>query len=297
MAHSIKNPVYTISLLLASGNPSTAKMTAGSIYYLPPHNPLSNGRQPAADGIHPGIYNHPVLILSVDPWRSTADFLVISSLDGKSLDEYTSSQRCRDAHVPIFPNEPHPDNGSIVYLEADWALPKQSYIKMSPRLTVPQEVLKPLFDQQTGRQFRLRDGSFQDIKRMSISPSRRSPRSSSPTSFSSWSSSTSSIRSFGSPSPPPSPPRPVSKLWLKYSQEELLSLRPAALRKPGLLARLHTVDFDLTRRPSHRSAPSPELSTMSLKTMIRTRDTSLREVHAPCERPVVYTRQRWVAVS
>ncbi|KAL8718232.1 MAG: hypothetical protein Q9225_004604 [Loekoesia sp. 1 TL-2023] len=145
-------------------------MTRGSIYFLPPRHEISTSQQSKTSGINPGIFSHPVLILSLDPWRAEADILVISSLDGKTLNEYSRSQRIRETHVPIFPAEPHPDNGCISYLDNEGPLPKKSYIKVDQRHTVPQAILRPLFDQHSRQQFGLRDASFEDIKRMTGTP-------------------------------------------------------------------------------------------------------------------------------
>lgn len=235
---------------MACGNPATAKISVGSIYYLPPRHELLEDQQSATDGIHPGVVNHPVLILSFDVWRSTIDFLVISSLDGKTLDEYTTNQHWRDALIPIFPSKPHPDSGRIAYLDTECGLPKRSYIRSDRKHTVPWGTVMPLFDQQSGRQLRLQDSSFQDIKKMSNHPSKRHTPPGSPGSSHFWPSSTSSIRSLGSP--------PPARLLHTYSQQRLLSLRSVASCQPGLIARLQTVQFDLTKRnkPIPTSIPS-----------------------------------------
>ncbi|KAL9043448.1 MAG: hypothetical protein Q9214_003369 [Letrouitia sp. 1 TL-2023] len=130
-------------------------MQPGCVYFLPAVD-IWTFAENGYRSIEPGILDHPVLILSTNPCQHTTTVLIISSLRGKDLGLYSLNCNVRANHVPIFPNEPHPDNGSIIYLDTDWALPKQSYIKTSRRYKLPQSLLRPLFDQQTGQQFRLK---------------------------------------------------------------------------------------------------------------------------------------------
>ncbi|KAL8829681.1 MAG: hypothetical protein Q9170_006068 [Blastenia crenularia] len=224
-------------------------MTCGSIYFLPAHE---------TNTIDPGILNHPVLILSLDPWCGIADVLIISSLGGKTLDEYAQSHRLRESQIPIFPNKPHPDNGSIVYLNAGSRLPKKSYIKVAVRHAVNQAVLKPLFDQQSQQQLCLSDDSFELIKLMTGFQCRRASR---PTSSGSSTPGSSTRRSSNSSclSPPISPISPKPRL--RYSEQELLSLRPCAIRPANIPACFKTEEFDLTKRNVRKEAASSLQST------------------------------------
>ncbi|KAI4213003.1 MAG: hypothetical protein LQ351_004347 [Letrouitia transgressa] len=152
-------------------------MQPGCVYFLPAVDYWTladNGCR----SIDPGVLDHPVLILSTDSCRDTATVLVISSLGGKDLGLYSPNFNIRAKHIPIFPNEPHPDNGSIVYLDTDWALPKQSYIQTTDQYELRQSLLRPLFDQQTGQQFRLKRESLDLVKRFTkqwVGRRRRSP--------------------------------------------------------------------------------------------------------------------------
>ncbi|KAL9596030.1 MAG: hypothetical protein Q9219_006081 [cf. Caloplaca sp. 3 TL-2023] len=210
---------------LKFANPQTATLSPGSIYYLSAPPTLTSKT------LNPGIFNHPVLIISVDARRSAADILIISSLDGKTLSTYTRSARIRATHVPIHPCEPHPDNGSIAHLSTEGHLPKKSFIKTEMQHTVPQALLQPLFDQRSREQFRLEPGCFEGVQQRMMatsgrkgntSPVRSSPAMSSPPwsgslgrrSFStspmgsSWGSCSSSSSSPPILTPPATPPTP-----------------------------------------------------------------------------------------
>ncbi|KAI4158212.1 MAG: hypothetical protein LQ342_007659 [Letrouitia transgressa] len=141
----------------------SATVQPGCVYFLPIIDDLTLAEN-GCRSIDRRILDHPVLVLSIDPWRDTATVLIISSLGGKDLGLYSLNFNVRRNHIPIFPNEPHPDNGSIVYLDTDWGLPKQSYIKTSHRYELPQSLLRPFFDQQTGQQFRLKRESLDLVK-------------------------------------------------------------------------------------------------------------------------------------
>ncbi|KAI4191688.1 MAG: hypothetical protein LQ346_004656 [Caloplaca aetnensis] len=240
-----ETPVHSLQWFLTHGNPATAKMTPGSIYYLPHADRLSaEQRRTTARCLHPGIFNHAVLIVSPCRADHTVDFFIITSLGGKTADEYTRNPFDRASLIPLFPNEPHPDNGSLVYLNTDWGLPKKSYIRTGQRFTVRSDVLEPLFDEHTGRQFQLRAQDLPAITGMSPSspfqlltppgsPCSSHSRSSSMTSISSLSTSLSSMELTGHRT--------------RYSRGELLSLRPAAISQPAIVACLRTEDFDLLK--------------------------------------------------
>ncbi|KAL8904221.1 MAG: hypothetical protein Q9207_003409 [Kuettlingeria erythrocarpa] len=237
--------IHSLQWFLTRGNPATAKLTPGSIYYLPHADRLSaEQRCTTARTLHPGIFNHAVLIVSTCPADHTVDFFIITSLGGKTADEYSRSPFKRASLIPLFPNDPHPDNGSLVYLNTDWGLPKKSYIRTGQRFTVRSDILEPLFDEHTGRQFQLRAQdlpAITGIRASSLfqlltppdSPCSSHSRTSSMTSISSLSTSLSSVELTG--------PR------ARYSTEELLSLRPAAISQPAIVACLRSEDFNILK--------------------------------------------------
>ncbi|KAL8752109.1 MAG: hypothetical protein Q9184_005842 [Pyrenodesmia sp. 2 TL-2023] len=239
---SSQTPVYGLKRSLKCGNPAMAKMTPGSIYYLPPRHQLSLSRQHVTGNLSPGIFDHPVLILRTCARTSTVEFLIMTTLGGRSLKKDTNSPSRRAHLVPLFPNDPHPDNGSLVHLQNEWSLPKKGYIGTDKRVTMPCDILKPLFDQ-TGRQFQLRDEDFRDIDVMAARSPRYFSRPESPCSTRSRSSSISSISSHSSP---PSCAE-LAGQRIQYSKRKILSLRSAAISKPSLLASLKTEDFDLLK--------------------------------------------------
>ena len=229
-----------------------------------------------------GIFCHPVLIMSVDDRRSEASILIITSARGKAFRKLHPNLKVYG--VPIWPNDPHPLNNSLVYLKNQWALPKECFINTIRQYRVPCCVLKPLFCQKNNDQFQLRDESFAFIESccrgfssspslsLSSSASSRSIRSSSSaSSMSSVSSDGGGVRLsiFLSPT--------TSSALIQYSARELLALRPGSNLSPAIIPSLRTPDFDLLL-PSHRcvsqqttittatttptsSSPSPEPST------------------------------------
>ncbi|KAL8679999.1 MAG: hypothetical protein Q9186_003765 [Xanthomendoza sp. 1 TL-2023] len=231
-------------------------MSPGSIYYLPPLASLPASQKSRLSSIHEGVFGHPVVVTSIDPWRSEANILIMTTFGGKPLEQ--KPRKYQERWVPVFPNEPHPVNGSILYLDTDWGMPKPGYVDTKQVLTVPACILRPLFDQNTKRHFRFRASSFAELQL--LCPSRgsspmRSSRSSSSSSFSS-SSSSSSIASnpFSTP----------TRKSIRYTQMELLSLRTTSSLTPEIISRLQTADFDLLHS-AHKCpsvAPLPRPTTL-----------------------------------
>ncbi|KAI4233285.1 MAG: hypothetical protein L6R40_007123 [Gallowayella cf. fulva] len=244
----------TLHQHLFFGHQASATMSPGSIYYLPPLASIPASQWPKLASIHQGIFNHPTVIISTDPWRSTATILIMTTFGGKPLS--SKPQRHQSRYVPVFPNEPHPLNGSILYLDTDWALPKAGYIDTKQILTIPTSILQPLFDQLTGQHFRLRAASRAEVLEIVCRP--RGSRSSS----------LSSSRSLSSS--PSAPARPS----IYYTPQILLQLRtktPALdATLPLLLSRLQTPEFNLL----HKRSPSPPSSPTS--TTITTKPTPWR---------------------
>ncbi|KAI4175656.1 MAG: hypothetical protein LQ343_001527 [Gyalolechia ehrenbergii] len=125
----------TLTQHLHFAHPSTATPTPGFIYYLPARPPtqLTTSHPP----ITPGILNHPVLILSLDPLTPTDQILIITSPHSLPLTQY--APHSPRLHLPIFPTDPHPDTGALAYLDTDCGLPKTSHVKLDQRHTAPVE--------------------------------------------------------------------------------------------------------------------------------------------------------------
>ncbi|KAL8879937.1 MAG: hypothetical protein Q9198_002549 [Flavoplaca austrocitrina] len=121
----------TITDHLNFGNPATATLKPGSIYYLPPFPQLSPSQlKPSMKYrlcTYPeGIFGHPILITSINPHRSEASILIITSAGGKPFQHLHPNLQLHG--VPIWPNDPHPLNNSIVCLKNEWSLPKECYV-------------------------------------------------------------------------------------------------------------------------------------------------------------------------
>ncbi|KAI4098835.1 MAG: hypothetical protein LQ339_006238 [Xanthoria mediterranea] len=235
------------------GNPASATMSPGSIYYLPPICQIPASALTSKMIMTEGIFCHPVLIMSVDERRSEASILIITSARGKAFRKLHPNLKVYG--VPIWPNDPHPLNNSLVYLKNQWALPKECFINTIRQYQVPCCVLKPLFCQKNHDQFQLRDDSFAFIESCRRGFSSPSSSSSSSRSLRS-SSSASSISSLSSDgggvrlSPFLSSPATPTSL-IRYSATQLLALRPGSNLSPAIIPSLRTPDFDLLS-PSHR---------------------------------------------
>ncbi|KAF2427417.1 hypothetical protein EJ08DRAFT_721205 [Tothia fuscella] len=61
---------------------------------------------------------HPVVVMSVDRARKEATICVKRSFGESSLYDVRPAlnREERKDHIPVFPNPPHPDNGSLVYV-------------------------------------------------------------------------------------------------------------------------------------------------------------------------------------
>ncbi|KAI4253747.1 MAG: hypothetical protein L6R42_007464 [Xanthoria sp. 1 TBL-2021] len=115
-------------------------MSPGSIYYLPPFSQISpstltSKMRRRLTSMQEGIFGHPVLIMSVNERRSEASILIITSAGGKAFQNLHPNLQIYG--VPIWPNDPHPLNNSLVCLKNEWALPKECYINTIRQYTVP----------------------------------------------------------------------------------------------------------------------------------------------------------------
>jgi hypothetical protein len=68
----------------------------------------------------------------------------ITSFGGRDLQKkHPKNARVRSHHLPIHPSNPHPDNGSILFLKDNALLPRNSYIKTKPQRTIKSFLLRP----------------------------------------------------------------------------------------------------------------------------------------------------------
>ncbi|KAL8734034.1 MAG: hypothetical protein Q9166_001795 [cf. Caloplaca sp. 2 TL-2023] len=239
-------------------------MTPGSIYLPPlPQTPLPSveySKKSRLSRIPEGIFGHPVLVTSVNPWTLKASFLTITSSGGKPFQNLCPElQQCG---VPIWPNSADGCNRCMTYLVNDWALPKASYINTRRQYTVPCSILKPLFDQLNGHQFTMRDTSFAYVQTVFDSSNPGRSRSQSPASSRSWSPSSNDSDSQGgvllSPWNALITPCGLKRPRIQYSTADLLSLRPKSTHMAELTKRLKTEDFDLLPRSQKHPAPDRE---------------------------------------
>ncbi|KAL9614419.1 MAG: hypothetical protein Q9167_001090 [Letrouitia subvulpina] len=109
-----------------------------------------------------GCFNHPVVILS-EPAQGKATVLIVTSLDGQDLSaKYPRNKYQRDRHLPISPNDAHPDHNIIFFLKDDAELRKKSYVKIESQYTVP--IASLTIYCRSGRPFKLERASY-DILR------------------------------------------------------------------------------------------------------------------------------------
>ncbi|KPM42502.1 hypothetical protein AK830_g4042 [Neonectria ditissima] len=76
--------------------------------------------------IDDGCYNHPVVILSPYPQDEDVIVLLITSLNGRALQDCRWTVDIRASHLPIHPCDPHPDSSKLLRLEANRELKKKS---------------------------------------------------------------------------------------------------------------------------------------------------------------------------
>ena len=107
--------------------------------------------------IHPGIYNHPGVILAVH--GNNVDFLVISSASMEKRRMYVRMQ-----HIPIWPMEPHPGVGEQLMLKAGQC-DKPGYLKVHEVWRLPTRILIKNVDEKTGDELELCPESFEYAKK------------------------------------------------------------------------------------------------------------------------------------
>lgn len=108
-----------------------------------------------------GCFDHPVVILSTDQGKREAVVLILTSLRGRRLDDYSSVPRIRAFHLPIHPTPVHPDNDILLYLDHDLELPKKTYVNTKTQRLISWALLQPEYrEQRTRNPLRLRPDSF-----------------------------------------------------------------------------------------------------------------------------------------
>ncbi|KAL8819586.1 MAG: hypothetical protein Q9223_002005 [Gallowayella weberi] len=233
-------------------------MSPGSIYYLPHLATLPASHQSRLSSIPEGVFGHPVVVTSIDPWRSEANILIMTTFGGIPLEH--KPRKYQGQWIPVFPNEPHPINGSILYLDTDWGMPKPGYVGTKQLLTVPACILRPLFDQNTGQHFRFRASSFAELQMHCPTKRGSSPMRSSGSSRSSSSSPISgSLRSSTAGSS------------IRYTPTDLMSLRDKSALTPDIKSRLQTADFDILHA-AHKHLTSASLPSIPPPTRLPTLD-------------------------
>jgi len=114
----------------------------GAILRLPSKDQIPGDLQSRTE-IDDGCFDHPALIIWIDQGFTKATILIITSFNSRDLfEKHGNNKAARLDHLPIHPNNPHPDNGELLYLEGNAALPKKSYVKTGKQHTVDPFVLR-----------------------------------------------------------------------------------------------------------------------------------------------------------
>jgi hypothetical protein len=114
----------------------------GAILRLPSKDQIPGDLQSRTE-IDDGCFDHPALIIWIDQGSTKAAILIITSFKGRDLlEKHGNNKAARLDHLPIHPNNPHPDNGELLYLEGNAALPKKSYVKTGKQHIVDLSVLQ-----------------------------------------------------------------------------------------------------------------------------------------------------------
>jgi len=138
----------------------------GAILWLPSKDQIPGDLQIRTE-IDDGCFDHPALIIWIDKGSTKATILIVStsrgglfasvtfvyqyrlrphkitSFNSRGLfEKHGNNKAARQDHLPIYPNNPHPDNGELLYLEGNAALPKKSYVKTGKQHTVDPFILR-----------------------------------------------------------------------------------------------------------------------------------------------------------
>ncbi|MCJ1230359.1 hypothetical protein MMC12_007032, partial [Toensbergia leucococca] len=136
-----------------SSRPPHPGITANLILWLLPPPPLQIPTLPHA------IYNHPVLTLSSNLASRTANILILTSFAGRNF--RWKNETVREAHLPIYPSEAHPDSDRLLRLEGGTRLRRNSYVKIERVYEVDLELLGSYDD--CGGVYRLAAESWEEL--------------------------------------------------------------------------------------------------------------------------------------
>ncbi|KAH7073248.1 hypothetical protein FB567DRAFT_196317 [Paraphoma chrysanthemicola] len=134
----------------------------GSIQWLPARDKVPLEHLYATVHIDSGCFNHPVVVLWVNPQETEAIILLVTSFGGTDLLlKHSHNTRARSLHLPIYPSNPHPDNGSLLFLKDDARMHRNSYVKIEHQLNIKTVLLRPLHHQACT----LRKDSYKELVR------------------------------------------------------------------------------------------------------------------------------------
>ena len=115
------------------------------------------------DGIEKGIFNHPVLLLSVE--GDYASVLVTSSLDNKRLKDYHPKEHhVQMEHIPMLPAEPHHITKELLRFENGLEMPRPCYVKIGETHRVPFACLSSFAIGEQHQRLRLLAESLADLR-------------------------------------------------------------------------------------------------------------------------------------
>jgi len=145
---------------------STTIYEVGAILRLPSKDQIPGDLQSRTE-IDDGCFDHPALIIWIGQGSTKATILIVSTSRGglfasvtfvyqhrlrshkitsfnsrDLLERHGNNKAARLDHLPIYPNNPHPDNGELLYLEGNAALPKKSYVKTGKQYIVDPSILR-----------------------------------------------------------------------------------------------------------------------------------------------------------
>ncbi|KAL2054662.1 hypothetical protein ABVK25_004965 [Lepraria finkii] len=138
--------------------------TPGDILWLR-KKPSNKTDSLAASSPDENIFDHPVMIWSVNTGDDVACVLILTSFGKKDLNvRHNKNRAIRAAHLPIHPSPAHPDTNELLFLEDDLQLQNKSYVKTKERYWVPISLVRFRYcDKKSGKKYKLRSDSFQKV--------------------------------------------------------------------------------------------------------------------------------------
>ena len=145
----------------------------GCILWLPPKQDVGEILDPELGRMHPGFFDHPVLILNIEvagPRSATVQFTQMTSLGKRPLSHLPPHQR--DSYLPISPAAPHPDSDVLLRLENE--APKRGMAEISYVSVIPRYIFSVDFralrcyaagQKADGYRQRLNEESFDEVMR------------------------------------------------------------------------------------------------------------------------------------